>query len=376
MSKPIKSIKRIVHTLKNNLSKNHLNFIFFVTSKCNQRCEFCFYANDINKSVDLSLEEIKSLFSKIGNISNILFTGGEPTLRKDLLEIIDFLVKNNKLKSLTIPSNGMSPKLICGIVNQSLLKYPFLPLQVCISLDGPEDLHDKLRGVSGAYKKAIESIIALEHLAKQSERLSLNINTVITPKNVSVVSDIIQNVNKLNIKYYTHSFEIVRPENIKIINFWSKDIDELRRTYNVILQYKDNLYLKKLKCNIFMKLILGALQYANIYSLYKIQFDYLTKRKKWPMRCCAGLDNNVIYNNGDLSICELQEPFANIKDISDNEKLSDIFENERERTKNCSCTHLCYILLSMYKSKKMLLAIMPLRAIRYYFVKLRLKKYF
>ena len=376
MSSPVNSIKKITSILKNNLSRNHTNFIYFITSKCDQHCKFCFYTDNINRTVDLSLGEIKSLFSKIDNISNMLLSGGEPTLRKDLLEIIDFLVKNNKIESLTIPSNGMSQKRICGIVNQILAKYPFLFLQICISLDGPENLHDRLRGVPGAYRKATESIIALERLVKRFERLSLNINTVITPENVSAISAIIQNVHKLNIKYYTHSFEIVRPVSIRQVKFWSQDIAELRKAYNIILQYKDDLYFGKLKCNIFMKLILGALQYANIYSLYKIQFDYLTKGKKWPMRCCAGLDDNVIHNNGDLSICELQEPFANIKDICNGDKLSDIYEKKRETTQNCSCTHICYILLSMYKSKKMLLTIMPLRAASYFLVKLKLKRYF
>lgn len=376
MSSPAASVKKIIKLIRNDLAKNHSNYIFFITSKCNQACEFCFYRDNINKSDDLSLEQIKSLSSKLGNISNLLLSGGEPVLRKDFLEIIDIFIKNNRMKSFTIPSNGMAKNLICNTVNQILNKYPEIYLQVCVSLDGPQKLHDKLRGVDGAYEKAIETIKVLEKLAKQYEKLSFNINTVINPANVSLIGEIIRRVKSLDMQCYTHSFEIVRPKNIKAQKAAFDDSSVLKKAYNVILKYKDENYLRRLNCSVFKKTILGACQYANIYSLYKTQFDYLIKGKNWPMECCAGLDNNVIYNNGDLAICELQEPIANIRDISGKDSLNKIFEGKRNQIKKCSCTHLCYILLSMYKSKKMLFVLMPLRAIKYFFVRLKLSNYF
>ncbi|MBU1122396.1 MAG: radical SAM protein [Candidatus Omnitrophica bacterium] len=369
-------VKKNIGLLRNDLSRNHSNYIFFVTSKCNQACEFCFYRDSINKSPDLSLEEIKLLSLKMGDVSNVLFSGGEPILRKDLLDIIDLFVVNNKMKSLTIPSNGMVPELICGVAKNILNKYPEIILQVCISLDGTEKLHDKLRGIKGAYKNAMESIKTLEKLAKQNKKLSFNINTVINPANILLMDEIIQEVKCLGMKCYTHSFEIARPKNISDKNFLFEDVNKLKKVYNEIIKYKDSLYCCGIKGSFFEKLILGALHYANIYSLYKIQYDYLIKGKKWPIQCCAGLDNNVIYNNGDIAICELQKPIGNIKNIPKEKRLSDVFEEGRSSSMNCCCTHICYVLLSMYKSKKMILGIMPVRAIRYFFAKIKLIDYF
>lgn len=375
MSKPTSSIKKIFSLLKNDLSKNHSSYIFFVTSKCNQACKFCFYSGNINKSVDLNLNEIKLLSAKMGGISNLLLSGGEPILRKDLLDIIDIFVKNNHIKGMTLPSNGMNKDLLYAITKQILCKYPELYLQVCISLDGPKEIHDKMRGVSNAFEKAVESIKVIEDLAMHNEKLSFNINTVISPENVAAIKGIIQEIKNLNISCYTHSFEIVRPDNItKKLEF--KELEALKSAYNTILKYKDELYLSRLKYNIFKRLICGALQYANIYTLYRIQFDFTAKGRGWPMPCCAGSDNNVIYNNGDLSICELREPFANLKEISINENLREIFERQKAATKSCFCTHLCYILLSMYKSKKIILWWMPLSMIKYFFVRLNIVRYF
>lgn len=375
MSKPTSSIKKIFSLLKNDLSKNHSSYIFFVTSKCNQACKFCFYSENINKSVDLTLDEIKLLSVKMGGISNLLLSGGEPILRKDLLDIIDIFVKNNHIKGMTLPSNGMNKDLLCRITKQILCNHPELYLQVCISLDGPKEIHDKMRGVNNAFEKAIESIKAINDLARHNEKLSFNINTVISPENVATVRGIIQEIKNLNISCYTHSFEVVRPDNVaKKLEF--KELDSLKSAYDAILKYKDELYLSRLKYNIFKRLIWGALQYANIYTLYRIQFDFTSKKKNWPMPCCAGSDNNVIYNNGDLSICELREPFANLKEISINENLREIFETQKAAAKSCFCTHLCYILLSMYKSKKIILWWMPLNMIKYFFIKLNLVSFF
>ncbi|OGX15654.1 MAG: hypothetical protein A2166_02675 [Omnitrophica WOR_2 bacterium RBG_13_41_10] len=375
MSNPINLIKILNKLITKKFSRNHANYIFFVTSKCNQNCEFCFYRNSINKKNDLSLSEVQMLSSKTGSITNLLISGGEPTLRKDLLEIIDIFVTKNNLKSLTIPSNGMLGNEFSNLAREIITKYPNLYLQVCISLDGPEWFHDKIRGINGAYKKSIESIKKLEDLARRYEKLSLNINTVITHENLSIIPEIIFLLQGLGIKFYTHSFEIMRPESItdKII---FNDAIRLKKAYNTILNYKDILFLNKIKGSFFKKITMAALHYANIYSLYKIQFDTVTKGKKWPMQCYAGYDNNVIYSNGDLSICELRKPVINIKDIPDNKKICDILDREKVKIKTCFCTHICYILLSMYRSKKILFLFMPLRALRYFLVKTKLLGYF
>jgi len=71
--------------------------IFYVTNRCNFRCEFCFYYAEIEKGRkpnELSLDEIDQLTRKLGPLLQLSLTGGEPFLRKDLDEITHMFVEN------------------------------------------------------------------------------------------------------------------------------------------------------------------------------------------------------------------------------------------------------------------------------------------
>ena len=82
--------------------------IFFVTSKCNSNCKFCFYKSKLNSGDDLSLGEIRKISLGIGNFTNLLFSGGEPFLREDLPEIVDIFISQNQVKNISIPTNGIN----------------------------------------------------------------------------------------------------------------------------------------------------------------------------------------------------------------------------------------------------------------------------
>ena len=69
--------------------------ILFTTGKCNAKCAMCFYANDMEKKAeDLSFDDIRKLSESAGEIKRLLLSGGEPTLREDLPEILEMLYKN------------------------------------------------------------------------------------------------------------------------------------------------------------------------------------------------------------------------------------------------------------------------------------------
>src|SRR4051812_50162266 len=76
--------------------KRKLNtVIFFVTSHCNATCETCFYWDELNRQGDLSWDEIVKLSENTPPFTDLWFSGGGPTLRKEVPEIIHLLLKNN-----------------------------------------------------------------------------------------------------------------------------------------------------------------------------------------------------------------------------------------------------------------------------------------
>jgi MoaA/NifB/PqqE/SkfB family radical SAM enzyme len=138
--------------------------IFFVTSRCNATCETCFYWEDLNRQGDLSWEEIVKLSHNTPPFTDLWFSGGEPTLRKELPEIIDLFVRNNGVRYINLPTNGLRPYRTHEIVEHCLSQNQGLELHVNIALDGLRESHDFMRGVPGNFEKALETARLLRKL--------------------------------------------------------------------------------------------------------------------------------------------------------------------------------------------------------------------
>ncbi len=162
--------------------------VFFTTAGCNLRCDHCFYLDRIDgykKESELTLNEIKKVSSKLGKIFYLSITGGEPLLRKDIIDVIRIFYKQNSVKMITFHSNGQNPERLEKITKEVLATCSKLKFIVSISLDGFEKQHDSIRGVKGSYKKVITSVERLQKF-KRNPQFELNLNTVIIPKNRTV----------------------------------------------------------------------------------------------------------------------------------------------------------------------------------------------
>lgn len=128
-----------------------------VTKRCNFRCIHCYNDSGIQPQSELSDDEILNIADQVAKLRpiTVCLCGGEPTLRKNLLEIIAHLSYNAGY--VTMVSNGY---LIQRDIAKAM-KSAGLHL-VQISLDGDtETQHDTLRGRPGAFKSAINAIDVL-----------------------------------------------------------------------------------------------------------------------------------------------------------------------------------------------------------------------
>lgn len=124
------------------------------TRSCNLKCFHC-YAKSENKKYDSELTtlEAKKLIDDLSDfkVPVILFSGGEPLVREDLLELLQYA--NSKGIRCTISTNGT-------LIDKELSK-KFKQIgtgYVGISLDGIGQKHDNFRGVNGSFDKALEGI--------------------------------------------------------------------------------------------------------------------------------------------------------------------------------------------------------------------------
>ena len=94
--------------------------IFFVTSRCNAKCETCFYHEELNRPGDMTFEQIERVSRSMPPITDLWLSGGEPTLRHDVDDIIRLFVENNGVRRCIIPTNGLLKSRTRALVDDAL----------------------------------------------------------------------------------------------------------------------------------------------------------------------------------------------------------------------------------------------------------------
>ena len=82
----------------------------FVTSTCNSLCRTCFYWDELNKGQDLTFEQLERVSETAPQFHKLWISGGEPFLRKELAEIIALFYRNNGMRHVNLPTNGLLPE--------------------------------------------------------------------------------------------------------------------------------------------------------------------------------------------------------------------------------------------------------------------------
>src|SRR5512135_1973792 len=173
--------KRVSSAMKTvNFLKSPLTINWAVTNRCNFKCQHCYSRTDPSEELDT-----RTLFACIDKIVkekvlSINFGGGEPLLRKDLLEIAAYA--HQKGLRVSMNSNGY---LLDAERAASLKAAGFSKVGISLDSHLPE-VHDRFRGIPGSHQKAVA---ALAHLKAAGIKTSLS--TVICKINHTAVPELI-----------------------------------------------------------------------------------------------------------------------------------------------------------------------------------------
>ncbi|MBL7197363.1 MAG: radical SAM protein [Candidatus Omnitrophica bacterium] len=208
--------------------------IFSITNRCNLRCKMC----DIPsvESEELTTEELKNVINDAAKFgfSTFVFSGGEPLLRKDIFGLIAFAKKNHLTACIT--SNGcLIDEKVARQLSQAGTDV------VNVSIDGPQEVHDYLRG-KNSFDKAIK---ALKNLAKY--RVETTLATMVCAYNYRFLIYLVKlseryNVGTIKFQPFSRIFinDISRGKNFLIekrdlaeaINV-AEEVIELSREYKI-----------------------------------------------------------------------------------------------------------------------------------------------
>lgn len=368
---PHKAVKLYQLLRSTGRAKQLGTVIFFITSRCNAKCQTCFYHEELNRPGDLTFGQIDKVSRTMPAITDLWLSGGEPTLRHDASEIIDTFVRNNGVRRIIIPTNGLVKQRVSDIVDRALSTHAGLDLYLNIALDGYGATHDRIRGVPRNWEKTLDCIESLYPLKERfTDRFRLNVNTVVCAENYTEIEKLAAFLWE-NFRLDGHYFNIIRGA--------AKAGDHIKQVPPALLpemyarvsaltkRYGDRMFADDDATTRFVKSIayVGA-----ITTHYRTQLANFESPTAWPFPCTAGETTAVIDYNGDVRACELRERFGALASYDyDFGALWSSHERQAELDaidggKACWCTHVCFIHDSMRHSRRALLWELPKNYIR------------
>lgn len=150
-----------------------------VTSRCNMRCVYCGWWK--MEKFELPTNKALSVIDKVCSLGVPFFdfSGGEPLLRRDLITLAKKAASHNCLVSMNTNGTLLKKEDTSKIADAFDI--------IVVSIDGPREYHDKIRGVTGTFQKATETVKMLK-----KHGVKVGVNSVISPWNIEILPKFIE----------------------------------------------------------------------------------------------------------------------------------------------------------------------------------------
>lgn len=327
--------------LKRVLIRNGLpvQIIAYVTSRCNLRCEHCFYKEtlDAPNPGELPLDVFDKTTRGIGPVLWFSLAGGEPFLRKDLSQLIELVQTNCRPKVFSFPTNGWyidKTFETCLRVLQTLERGNLI---LFFSLDGPKEMHDRIRG-RDSFDRVKATMERLRPLTKIYPNLYLNVITTVTEQNADIAADFIHelvrdfNPSAISINLFRYHSLQHPPLPAKVLEGYKAAVDSYSK------------YLRE-----------GALKHYGFFGGRILLFKEILQKNliyrvarfnEFVTPCTAGTLSYVIMEDGRVTACEiLPDVIGNVTDPATFKEI--ILDSKASvlrakiRDTKCKCTYEC-----------------------------------
>jgi MoaA/NifB/PqqE/SkfB family radical SAM enzyme len=313
--------------------------ILFVTYVCNLACETCFYWESLNrKRKELTLEQWEQVSRSLDEVSQVLISGGEPFLRRDLDDILATFYRNNRTRQIHLPTNALKTDITVATLTRILEKCPEMNVTLGFSMDGLEETHDRIRGKKGSFQAVIETSRAVAELQRDHPRLRTYVINTVCRDNYDQVEPLARFVMD-HMPVDDFGFSPVRGQP-KSPTIEAPSADEWRdlaaRLEPVRRHYAERRFGGGLKT----RMLLSRAQYTHDI------FGMVLEENRLPYQCRAGQVIGVIEPNGEVRLCELTPIVGDLRDVDfDFRKVwfAPAAAAMREKIIGCSCSHACFI---------------------------------
>ena len=281
-----------------------------LTYNCNLKCKMCPFWK--RTSPDSSLTQEKAIIKQIFNSGacGVAFEGGEPLLRKDLPEILAFSRSLSLQTSLVTNGTLLESRIdeIAQYINGSLF----------VSLDGLEQTHDSIRGVSGSFAKTLRGICAAK------DKVPLTINSTVMAENIEEIEDIVVLAKELDIK-----ISVAIAHEYCNANASSPDASKIPKIAHRLIEMK-----------------LKGYPIVNSRGYFKV----IANEKKWTCKPWAII--NIDANGNVVLPCYVHNDYASAVSISEKGVKDVVLKFDWKKVENCKkCTLHCYVEPSLVLSR-------------------------
>lgn len=304
-----------------------MNYTVSVLYSCNSRCKTCNIWKKTAKN--LTLSEYELIFKKIGRKPYwVTISGGEPFLRKDLVDVVKIIYKYSKPKILNIPTNGLLTQKIIEDVFMIAKNSPKTQIIINLSIDGIGKEHDEIRQIEGNYEQAMQTYVKLRKI--QLPNLSIGIHSVVSKFNVDDFSRIANTLLELKPDSYISEIAEERVE----LDTIGADITPNQVQYRSAIDY----LIHRIKNGKFKGM-------NKITQAFRIEYYNLVKQimrdKTQVIPCYSGISSVQIAPDGEVWACCIKaKSMGNLRNNNYNMRkiwLNKEFAKERESIKNKEC---------------------------------------
>jgi MoaA/NifB/PqqE/SkfB family radical SAM enzyme len=302
--------------------------IYNCTWVCDAKCTMCSNWKFGDRKSDMTLAQLEPVLANPfwGAVENLNISGGEPTTRNDLPEMVEMFHRHlARMRKIGINTTGLTPHraipMLTRIVEFCASKDILISIRV--SLDGIGDIHNQVRAVKGGFDKACKTIDAMQALAAKHDNFQFGLAATIFATNLEDAENILAWARTKNLDLV---FNMLRFTDAMLHN---KELEE-----QIGFRQREEAFMRKF--------FLDRVQEESVLSgqsfMYLHYADMIANGYHRTMPCPFQSQGLLLNPYGDLHYCENSEKIGNVLDDSA-ESLYFNVKNlaHRERLKNEIC---------------------------------------
>jgi MoaA/NifB/PqqE/SkfB family radical SAM enzyme len=280
--------------------------IYNCTWVCDAKCEMCNNWKFGDRKADMTLAQLEPVLASPfwGAVENLNISGGEPTTRNDLPEMVQMFQRHlPRLRKIGINTTGLTPvraiRLLTPIVEFCADKG--LLISIRVSLDGIGDIHDQVRHVKNGFDKAGKTIDAMQALAARHDNFQFGIASTLFATNMQDGENILAWARSKNLDVV---FNMLRFTDAMLHN---KPLEQ-----KIAFREREEEFMRKF----FLDRVTEESVLSGQAFMYLHYADMIANGYHRTMPCPFQSQGLLLNPTGDLHYCENSQKLGNVLDHS------------------------------------------------------------